>query len=530
LTLTRQQGDMRSFSDVSIKHKLMLIIMLTTTVVVLIVCAAFVAYDLIMLRRSMTDDLRALARIVGDNSTAALSFNNPTDAEGTLKSLRARPQIVTAYILTAAGEVFAKYPDSAPNEFSLAENSWPHDFRFRDNHLEVFSQVVSQRDALGTVYLKSDLRELFDRFRQYLGVVGAVILVSGVVAFILSSNLQRFISQPILKLASLTRTVSAEKNYAVRANKESQDEIGELIEGFNDMLLQIQCRDAELREAHDDLEQRVEDRTRELQKEIAERRETEEKLKNLAAKLQRSNRELQDFAYVASHDLQEPLRKVQAFAGRLLARYAGVIDEEGRDYLERMQNAGKRMQNLITDLLTFSRVNTQARPFEPVKLAKIVHEVLSDLEVRIQQTSGSVEVEELPVIDADPLQLRQLFQNLISNALKFHQPDLSPRVRIRSELKTLPPSDDPGELPQEVCDILVEDNGIGFDEKYLDRIFAVFQRLHGREVYEGTGIGLAICRKIVERHGGTITAKSKPGSGTTFIVTLPRSQKKETMI
>jgi signal transduction histidine kinase len=510
------------FSGASIKRKLMLIIMLTSGIAVLVTCAAFAAYDWVMLRRIMVDDLRTMARVISDNSTAALIFNNAEDAEGTLKSLRARPQIVSAFIVTAEESIFAKYPEEASLDIALMTQTWPQDFRFRENHLEVFAPITSQGEVVGTVYLKSDQRELFARLRQYAGVMGLVILLSSGVAFILSSALQRFISRPILQLTGLTRTVSSEKNYDVRARKESHDEIGELIDGFNQMLEQIQQRDAELRQARDDLEKRVEERTHDLQNEIAERKETEEKLKKLAEKLERSNRELQDFAYVASHDLQEPLRKVQAFAGRLVAKYGENIADEARDYLERMQNAGKRMQNLINDLLMFSRVNTQARPFEPVKLTKVVHEVLSDLEVRIQQHNGQVQVEELPVIEADPVQMRQLFQNLIGNALKFHRPGVAPLVQIQAERTTLGAMDaSDTKATEPACRILVRDNGIGFEEKYLERIFAVFQRLHGRETYEGTGIGLAICRKIAERHGGSITAQSKVGEGATFIVILP---------
>src|SRR2546422_872451 len=199
------------------------------------------------------------------------------------------------------------------------------------------------------------------------------------------------------------------------------------------MLGQIQTRDAELEEARQGLERRVQERTRELQQEIAERKQAEEKLKATAVRLEQSNRELQDFAYVASHDLQEPLRKVQAFGDRLKTACSKALGSEGRDYLERMQAAAKRMQILIDDLLSFSRVATKANPFEPVDLGKVAREVLSDLEVRIQQTGGRVEVGDLPVIDADPLQMRQLFQNLIGNALKFHQEDKPPVVKTFSQ-------------------------------------------------------------------------------------------------
>jgi PAS domain S-box-containing protein len=266
-------------------------------------------------------------------------------------------------------------------------------------------------------------------------------------------------------------------------------------------------------------------------KDITERRKAEEDLALKADELARSNAELEQFAFVASHDLQEPLRKIQAFGDRLKAKCEKIELGEARDYLERMQNAAARMQTLINDLLAFSRVIRSSQPFIPVDIGAITGEVLNDLEVRIEKNGAHVEVGELPTIDADPTQMRQLMQNLLSNALKFQPPDAQPVVSISS--RTIPPADwvqssddENGAPPLEnsLCEISVQDNGIGFDEKHLEKIFAVFQRLHGRTEYEGTGVGLAVCRRIADRHNGYITAKSHPGKGATFIVTLPFHQ------
>jgi PAS domain S-box-containing protein len=251
--------------------------------------------------------------------------------------------------------------------------------------------------------------------------------------------------------------------------------------------------------------------------------EQEGALRRQARELARSNAELEQFAYVASHDLQEPLRKVQAFGDMLVSACGAALSEEGQDYLRRMQNAARRMQLLINDLLIFSRVTSQAKPYVEVDLARTAREVLSDLEARLRDTQGRVEVGELPRLDADPLQMQQLLQNLIGNALKFHRPNEPPLVQVQG--RVLRGGAAGGAPPDEVCEITVRDNGIGFDEKYRDRIFAPFQRLHGRGEYEGTGMGLAICRKIVERHGGTIAAGSAPGQGATFVVLLPRRQR-----
>lgn len=257
-------------------------------------------------------------------------------------------------------------------------------------------------------------------------------------------------------------------------------------------------------------------------RDISLRKKAEQEQVRYAAELERSNRELEQFAYVASHDLQEPLRKIQTFSDRLQMKSKGRLDEEGQECVERMHHAAARMQVLIDGLLTLSRVTTKGQDFVPVDLAKITQEVISDLEVPIAKAGGRVETENLPTIQADPLQMRQLLQNLIGNGLKFHRLDEPPVVRVSGRYvagKEGRSTVRPGAGEQ--CRILVEDNGIGFDEKHAERIFGVFQRLHPRDVFPGTGIGLAICRRIVERHGGTIAARSTPGKGSTFEVLLP---------
>jgi two-component system, LuxR family, sensor kinase FixL len=256
-------------------------------------------------------------------------------------------------------------------------------------------------------------------------------------------------------------------------------------------------------------------------RDISARKKAEAEQARFAAELQRSNSELEQFAYVASHDLQEPLRKIRTFSDRLLVKQAEKLDDEGRDSLLRMHNAAARMQSLIDGLLALSRVTTKGRNFETVDLARVAAEVVSDLEVQIKQVNGRVEMENLPTVQADPLLVHQLLQNLIANGLKFHRADEPPLVRISG--RYLPGHNDRkiSHLSNQQCRILVEDNGIGFDEKYSSRIFGIFQRLHPRDVYEGTGIGLAICRRIVQQHGGTITAHSVPGKGSTFEILLP---------
>jgi PAS domain S-box-containing protein len=262
-----------------------------------------------------------------------------------------------------------------------------------------------------------------------------------------------------------------------------------------------------------------------VSRDVSERKQAEEKLRAFTTQLERSNDELRGFASVASHDLQEPLRKIRAFVDRLCLKYAGVLDAQGLDYLDRVQNAASRMQTLIQDLLTLSHVTSRAQPYVPVDLGAIVTGVLSDLEVLIGETQAKIEVGILPLIAADPVQMRQLFQNLLGNALKFHKPGQPPEVNISARVLPSHESEIEGAaVGREICQIVVADNGIGFESQFSEQIFTLFQRLHSRREYEGTGIGLAVCRKIAQRHGGSIVAKSEEGQGATFIIKLPVQQ------
>lgn len=280
------------------------------------------------------------------------------------------------------------------------------------------------------------------------------------------------------------------------------------------LLLKINSREhekyqADLESVNEDLESRIADRTQELS--------------IYSDELARSNRELEDFAFVASHDLQEPLRKIRAFGNRLESGYNDVIDERGRDYLARMLNAAERMSMLISDLLAFSRVSTRGKDFDDVNLKTAVESILGDLEIAIAEKSAQINVGDLPTVRGDKSQLEQVFLNLLSNALKFQSEGVTPVVNVSAqdateeETKDLLLSEE-----YEWTKITVSDNGIGFDQSFAEKIFAPFQRLHGRSEYKGTGIGLAVCRRIVERHNGQITATSAPGKGATFSIIMPK--------
>lgn len=244
-------------------------------------------------------------------------------------------------------------------------------------------------------------------------------------------------------------------------------------------------------------------------RDVSERLAMEHELAQRATRLQDTNAELQDFAYTASHDLSEPLRMVASFLGLLERRSADDLDEKGREYLRQASDGAVRMRNLIDDLLTYSRVANEEPRREQVDLRVLVDGVLTVLGPAIAETEATIEVGELPTLEAEPTQLGQLLQNLIGNAVKFHEPGRPPTVRIRAR------------RAMGACVVSVADDGIGIDEADQERIFAMFTRLHGRDAYAGTGIGLAICRRIAERHGGRIYVESTPGQGSTFHTLLP---------
>lgn len=309
-----------------------------------------------------------------------------------------------------------------------------------------------------------------------------------------------------LSITSSTFELAGEQKYTLFLKDVTERKANEAMR--EQLLHKLSQERSRLQRLSESLEERVRERTEDLGR-------TNKTLEN-------RNRELQDFAYVASHDLQEPLRKIQAFSGLLTSEYKEKMkeDDEWTFYVQRIQYAAERMSKLITDLLAFSRITTQAKPYEMVDLSVIAHEVLTDLEIRVKDEGGVVHVGDLPTIEADATQMRQLLQNLIANGLKFHREGVAPIIKVRGKIVEEEANNPEGAFVH----LEVEDNGIGFDEKYLERIFSPFQRLHGHSEYEGTGMGLSICRRIVERHEGTITAKSGVGQGATFIVVLPVRQ------
>ena len=494
------------FRHLSIRHKLPLLLVGLVAIVLVAVSAATLIADIRSVRARLADRYSTLATVVAANSAAALSIADidPSGAQEVVSDLLVERTVLFAALYDLERTEIARYQSARFGEMPMTLPSKLGPVYTDDGFLDVVQEVtLKEGRVIGRIYLRASLDILHMETERKVLIVATVFIGALILAVLLSIVLQRLISKPILELAQVAERVSNEHDYSLRAIKSSNDELGALCEGFNEMLAEIQRRDAELQNHRLSLEETVERRTA--------------LLKARTDELGRSNTELEQFAYIASHDLQEPLRKVQAFGDMLTTQYQAVLGAEGQDYLQRMRNAANRMQGLINDLLNFSRVMTKAKPFVSVNLKTMAEQALVDLESRIQQTGGRVEIGELPSLDADPLQMQQLLLNLIGNGLKYHRAEVAPIVSVQGKLVTL----NHGRAKAEsICELTVTDNGIGFEDKYAERIFAPFERLHGRE-FEGTGMGLAICRKIVERHGGTITAHGVLNQGAVFVAKLP---------
>jgi signal transduction histidine kinase len=499
------------FKDLPIKKKLLILMMTISIATLLLSSLVFVVNESITFWRAEKDKLTALADIIGANSTAALSFNDPKAAEETLSGLKATPHVISAYILTKDREVFAKYYGSLPSQArSGVPIKTPADLLEEakglsvwDLDLEVVKPVLLDGQSIGTVIIQSGLGELYSRLAGLLIVVLLVMGGAVCLAYSLSNRFQRLISDPVLTLAWTMGMISREKNYALRVEKQSHDEIGVLQEGFNEMLGQIQERDRALLKAQGDLEEKAVD----LQRELVQRKRAEEELKEKTEELAHSNKELEQFAYVASHDLQEPLRMVTSYVQLLSRRYKGKLDADADEFIGFAVDGAARMQRLINDLLAYSRVGTRRNPFEPTDCERILQGALQNLKIALEEKRATVIHDPLPTVMADPVQLGQLFQNLVGNAIKF-QGDAPPHVHVSAN------RNGKGWV------FSVQDNGIGIAPEHVERIFVIFQRLHSREKFPGTGIGLAVCKKIVERHGGRIWVESEPLKGSTFYFTL----------
>ena len=600
---------MRAFRDIPIKRKLVIIIMLTTTTALLLAGVGVVASDSILFRQYLQRDLSALARILADNSTASLAFNDPKTAAETLAALRARPHIVTACIYRPDGTMLANY--ARHNAVSACPPAGgQEELRFGAEDLTVSRAIVLSGRRIGTLVMVYELTEIAARMRLYGATVLLLLIFSSLIAFLISARLGAVIATPITQLARTTTSVSETSDYSIRAQKLSGDELGVLVDRFNEMLVSIQSRENHLKVALRDREEALRDAEKARERfrfmaesmpqkiftatpsgdvdyfnqqwmeftgltfdeiknwgwtqfihpddlaenlrvwrhaletgtpfhfqhrfrradgefrwhlsrvrpmrdaagnismwigsntEIHEQKEKEEELR-------RANDDLQQFAYSASHDLQEPIRNVAVYSEIVAKRYHDKLDADGQQFLGFLREGGRRLATLINDLLAYTRAGVVEGNVQTVDSSAVLEESLANLAEAIRESGATVTYDPLPLVDIGESHLQLVFQNLLSNAIKYRKEE-PPQIHVSAA--------------QQGADVVfsVRDNGIGIDPQYKEKIFGVFKRLHRDQKYSGTGIGLAICQRVVERYGGRVWVESSPGKGAAFFFTLPR--------
>ncbi|HZV70787.1 MAG TPA: ATP-binding protein [Saprospiraceae bacterium] len=613
--------------DTPIQRKLMSVILLTCGVVLFLVCSVYIIMEFVYFRENLKDNMITLSAVIASNSSAALAFDSPDDAQDVLNALDAEKNILAACLYDNDGKIFAKYPAGIPDSiFPPAQRAKNYAFNNRD--LVVFHPVIQKDEYLGSLFLKSDLNVMYEQLTLYAIIAISMIALSLLLAFLISKRLQKGISGPILALQKTARVISEDHDYAVRATKSGNDEIGALTDAFNKMLTQIERQNLEIKTFNQNLEQKVNERTIELKKQnefvetiinssvdlivvfdkelrymminkraiefnnlhvegmigkklidlypalvnsgmyeklkatlqgepgydekylspvshkyfenyyiplrdseneiygilvishdINKILETNQELEKVNAELLKSNRDLEQFAYVASHDLQEPLRKIQTFTQLLGDNLENEAQVE--KYKDKINQSSARMKQLIQDMLNFSRISNSEDAFVDTDLNLVLENLVTDFELVLHETNGKINAEKLPVINGIPMQLTQLFANIIGNSLKYTK--RNPVIEITSKnLSVEELKEYPGLNPKQLYyKIQFRDNGIGFEPQYSEQIFAIFQRLHGKQDFSGTGIGLALCKKIVENHHGIIFAEGVPDEGSTFTIILP---------
>ncbi|HYU30036.1 MAG TPA: ATP-binding protein [Gemmatimonadales bacterium] len=484
-----------SIRDWPIKRKLTAILLLISGLVLLLTSAAFVTEQIITFRQTMRNNLATRARILAANSTAALAFANEADATEILAALHYDPHMVAAALYLQDGRVLATYPAAASADLVPAAPE-PDGYRFERGRLVAFTPVSQGgNQRLGTLYIASDTKAVADALRLSAVIAIVVLAIAMLAAYALAAALQGRISTPILALAETATTASTRQDYSVRAPKFGEDELGMLTDAFNQMLGRIEEQKQELQQHAKILEQRVAERTGQLEKRAAE--------------LQAANSELDAFAYSVSHDLRAPLRSIDGFSQVLLEDYATQLGDQGRDSLQRVRAASQRMATLIDDLLKLARVTRVEMRTEQIDLSGLARDVVAEIE---RTTTGERQVEFViaPGLEAqgDSRLLRVVLDNLLRNGWKYTAKRPQPRVEFTAQ-------DENGDRV-----FVVKDNGAGFDMQYADKLFGVFQRLHSAAEFEGTGVGLATVRRIINRHGGRIWAEGAVDQGASFYFTL----------
>jgi signal transduction histidine kinase len=477
------------FRDIPIQKKLMAVFLVMSTLVLVLTCVSFLASEIFTFRKTTASQLSTLGKIIAANSTAALAFDSPEDAGRVLSALETEPHIRRAAIYDAGGRLFAHYPDTA------AAGDFPPEpgqngYRFTRSGLSGFQAITYNNRSMGTLYLQSDLDAIYDRLKLYFCIMAVIIVITLAAAYMIARRLQKSISLPILSLAETAKIVSESQDYSVRAAKFGKDELGSFTDLFNGMLMRIQDQSQEIILFNQQLEQKVIDRT---------------------VQLEAVNHELEAFSYSISHDLRAPLRAINGYTRILHEDYFTLFDDEGRRLLSVVQENAKKMGMLIDDLLAFSKLGRKELAGKTlVDMTQLSEKALAEVN-KSMPNNAEVTIFPLHPALADELLISQVLFNLLSNAVKYSSHKTDPVIELHSY--------------KEDNEIIysVRDNGAGFDNAYVGKLFGVFQRLHSDSEFEGTGVGLALVKRIVMKHGGRTWASGEVGKGAVFYFSLPDS-------
>jgi signal transduction histidine kinase/DNA-binding response OmpR family regulator len=507
---------MSTRQDNSISRKLTWMNMLVCGAALLLACSAFIAYDRVTFRESKVLNLSTQAQIIGSNSVSALLFNDQQSAENTLSALKAAHNVLSAGIYTPDGRLFASYSRDPGGQIPAlpsipsgqAEIHW-----LKNDEIDLVRSIVFQGKPTGTVYIRSDVEELNGRLRRYAGIAGIVLSACLMAALFVSSIFRKSVADPIVRLAEVAKVVSRDKNYSVRATPTRDPaELAILIDAFNEMLAQIQQNEKALRKAHDGLEQRVLERTAELEAAKKEVEEFSRSILRAKEEVERGSKFKDQFLSTMSHELRTPLNAVLGFSDLLADERYGPLNEKQQRYVSHIHTGGKHLLSLISDILDLSKIEAgrMELAIESLRVTTTLGEVISVMQPLAEKKSQVLtkQVESDLLVRADSTRFRQVLLNLVGNAIKF-TPN-GGRIELGAR------------MVQGKVRVEVRDNGPGIPPEEQQRIFEAFYRLRetGKKT-EGTGLGLAITHRLVELHGGELSLESQVGQGSCFYFSLP---------
>ncbi|MCG7200506.1 ATP-binding protein [Marinobacter pelagius] len=470
-----------------LKAKLLLLTLSVSCLGIVLVCISLVVVEHQAYKKQLESELITVASILAEQSAAAVLFRDQNQLDTIIASLRQIETIEQVCIYDANGEVLSSFQEKAGEV--CPSTSGTLDEGFSEKHYTMMRPILIEGDAVGSFYLKSRLQVLREHIRKFIlyALVISVTIIS--ILVLIAFKLQRLVSQPIQELSDAVETIARDEDYSVRVRVAGDDELGRLGAAFNDMISTIQQQNRRITRSKDELERVVETRT---------------------AQLRLANSELEAFSYSVSHDLRQPLRAIEGFGLALEEDCADRLDDTGRDYLRRIRAATIRMGSLIDGLLILSRVSRKQLDVDVIDLSAMLREIVEELEEVDAAKKSVIEIEEGMKVTGDERLLRIAFQNLLQNAWKYSSRQSERRIRVSSDRQS------------ETITVRIDDNGVGFDMKYVDKLFVSFNRLHSPSDFPGSGLGLATVYRIVNRHAGSVRAESAVDRGATFFVELPR--------